>query len=353
MTEDQVKVRKFKKQNITQLEQLQQNRLLSESELISFARDRGIAVRGVLDGDPGEFFRREWLEADGSDEKREPLFHPFRIYPLHQILGRTPSVRPQTTETSNLQSLVEQTVAWNATTDLAYLLEPVYWPSVVGHLSFTAGEKSHKAELESYKAKVSRLVEQLKIEEWLEVHALLRRDAAWMDNNPELYLLLRLSTWETRSKLTGRISGSLWLRHIAEVIRRAFEEARRVQWPEEDLARGRWLPGGRRRAFGSERPLDDEFRAKPYLAYRFGLFTGSAVRWYAEGDTEFYAIEHLLPESHKVGIEFVNLKGAIAEGKNNAAMKLSDMLVSCPNGSCDKSSGVRSKSALCIASDTG
>jgi hypothetical protein len=29
------------------------------------------------------------------------------------------------------------------------------------------------------------------------------------------------------------------------------------------------------------------------------------------------------------------------------------VLVSCPNGSCDKSSGVRSKSALCIASDTG
>jgi IS1 family transposase len=31
----------------------------------------------------------------------------------------------------------------------------------------------------------------------------------------------------------------------------------------------------------------------------------------------------------------------------------SKKLVSCPNGSCDKSSGVRSKSALCIASDTG
>lgn len=55
-------------------------------------------------------------------------------------------------------------------------------------------------------------------------------------------------------------------------------------------------------------------------------FTGSAVRWYAEGDTEFYAIEYLLPESHKVGIELMNLKGAIVEGKNNAAMKLSDML---------------------------
>jgi hypothetical protein len=28
-------------------------------------------------------------------------------------------------------------------------------------------------------------------------------------------------------------------------------------------------------------------------------------------------------------------------------------LVSCPNGSCDKPSGVRSESALCVASDTG
>lgn len=52
MTEDWLAIRRFKQQNITQIQRLQQNRLLSENELISFIRDRGIAVRGVHDGDP-------------------------------------------------------------------------------------------------------------------------------------------------------------------------------------------------------------------------------------------------------------------------------------------------------------
>lgn len=45
-----------------------------------------------------------------------------------------------------------------------------------------------------------------------------------------------------------------------------------------------------------------------------------------EGDTEYYAVDQILPEKYKVGIELVNLKGAIAEGKGNAALKLTDML---------------------------
>ncbi len=187
-------------------------------------------------------------------------------------------------------------------------------------------EQNHRAKLEVYKQDSLQLLKQLDRDVWRAIHSSLRRDAALLDRNSELYLLLRVSTWEARTKITGRISGGLWLRYIAEVIRRGFEDASSERWPEEDLEIDTWNPRARRRAFGSERPLDDEFRSKPYLAYRFGLFTGSAVRWYVEGDTEFYAVDEILPESSKAGIELVNLKGAIKSGKANAALRLNEML---------------------------
>jgi hypothetical protein len=113
---------------------------------------------------------------------------------------------------------------------------------------------------------------------------------------------------------------------MEQVIRRGFEEAQGVHWPEEDQAFGRWLPGSRLRLFGSERPYDDPLRSKAFVAYQFGLFTGSALRWYVEGETEYYAILHILEQPSRLGIEIVNLRGQIASEKDNAARKLEDQL---------------------------
>jgi len=158
------------------------------------------------------------------------------------------------------------------------------------------------------------------------VHEALRFGAFWMDENRELYVLLRLSSWEQRERLRGRISGALWIRHLAEVLRRGFEEAHRTQWAEEDQAFEHWLPGSRVRLFGSQRPFDDPLRSKPFLAYQFGLLTRSALRWYVEGETEYYAILHVLREPSVLGVELVNLRGQIAKEKNSAARKLEDAL---------------------------
>ncbi len=329
MTETQIAaVREFRDRNIQQIDHLQQSLLLPERELIPFCRRRGIMVEGVLEGEPSAFLRRGWLERDGLNHDGGPLFHPFRLYAIHRILGaEIPSAGALPRERSFNEDVIGHgSPAWNAVVDLACILEPIYWPRITGNLTFHGTESSHRARLAAYQAEALRFIKDLGHEEWLKAHASIRMEAARLDDNPEIYLLLRLSTWEARSKATGRISAALWVRQMAEVIRRAFEEACDVQWLEEDQATGSWRPGGRQHAFGSERPLDDEFRSKPYLAYRFGLFTGSAVRWYMEGDTEYYAVDQLLPESHKVGIELVNLKGAIAEGKGNAAFKLTDML---------------------------
>jgi hypothetical protein len=218
---------------------------------------------------------------------------------------------------------------WNEIATLAILLEPVYWPRITGvqRHGGAVGFPEFNTRWEQYHAKACDLVARLSPQFWHKAHKELRDDAAWMDGNDNLYLLLRVSTWEERKKLTGTISGALWIRHLAEVIRRGFEEVHQTEWPEEDRAFVIWSKGGRKRVLGSERPLDDEFRSKVHLAYRFGLFTGSPVRWYVEGGTERFAVQEILSQPERYGVGLVNLRGAIKDGSRNIAMTLQDSLL--------------------------
>jgi hypothetical protein len=292
---------------------LRQNWLLSESSFLSFARDHGFPADGVVKGEPRDLHRRQLLSADGRH--RSGLeFHPFRIHPLHQIFT---SHRPPTA------AMVR---AWNGTADLAILLEPIYWPMLTGHVRQSLPIRQDEKRRINYRREIIKLLRGLDPVAWRKVHEDLRIDAAWMDRNTELYVLLRVSSWKQREHLIGRIGGALWIRHMAEVLRRGFEEAFGGHWLEEDRAFGHWPAGAREHAFGAERPLDDIMRSKPYIAYRFELFTGSTIRWYVEGQTEYYAILYILPEPHRMGIELVNLHAEIASGRANAARKLEDAL---------------------------
>lgn len=147
-----------------------------------------------------------------------------------------------------------------------------------------------------------------------------------IDDNSDLYLFLRVAAWDERKRLKGPVSCALWIRHMAEVIRRAFEEVHNQRWPEEDEAFGDWPTGAREIAFGSERPLDDVLAAKPYLAHTFGLFTGSALRWYVGGDTEYFAVLEMSADISRFGVELVNLKGGIASGTANTPLRLEALL---------------------------
>lgn len=180
---------------------------------------------------------------------------------------------------------------------LPILLEPAQWPSLTARMSFPGfvREKDHLRLLAEYDAYTTELLRQLDAEAWRRVHEEIRFQAATMDENHALYVLLRLAPWERRGDVSGRVGGALWLRHIAEVLRRSFEEAQQVQWPEEDQGLEMWMQGARVREYGSDRPLDRPTASKPYLAFAFGLHTGSIVRWYLEGDTEFGAVTEVLP----------------------------------------------------------
>ncbi|MHB1345621.1 MAG: hypothetical protein ACYCX3_14900, partial [Thermoleophilia bacterium] len=211
---------------------------------------------------------------------------------------------------------------------LGILLEPLYWPAIVGKQTRSAimTDEEYEAVLATYGQKARGIVAQLDPEEWQRIHESLRYEATETDDNGALYLLLRLSKWAKRENLRGRISLALWIRHMAETLRRAFADVHGVEWLEEDQAFGYWPPGARTVAYGSDRPLDAILESRPRLAFHFGLATGSSVRWYVEGATEYQAILAVLEEPHAVGVELVNLRGNLASERDNIALKLSDGL---------------------------
>jgi hypothetical protein len=185
------------------------------------------------------------------------------MYPLHYILKKcelriTPSVL---LERDSVFGFVEQLSAFllsidlgegtrehNHVADLAVLLELIYWPRITGRRSFPIdrSDGDFTWQQDQYCQKVSQLVATLDPNLWRKRHESLRFDAARMDDNGKLYLLLQLANWTQRERLKGRIALALWMRHIAEVIRRAFEKVHAERWPEEDQAFGWWPPGDRR-----------------------------------------------------------------------------------------------------------
>lgn len=323
---------------------LRQQRLMNESQFLTFTKDRGLPVSGVNTGDPGRFHRLGWLYADGVDSEGRQRFHPFRLYPMHHILGAcelrvarsaslnaASALRMLQAEIGHVPSadrLGELAGDWNSVASLAVLLDPIYWPIIVGSRRFSASirEDDFQKRLDAYQTRILELVGSLDPGFWQNVHECLRIEAARIDSNSELYLLLRVSAWDARMRLKGQVSAALWIRHMAEVIRRAFENVHGQCWPEEDRAFGYWPAGTRELAYGAERPCDDVLAAKPFLAHAFGLFTGSTVRWYLEGDTEFFAVLEIFPDTSRFGVELINLKGEIASRKGNVPLKLEALL---------------------------
>lgn len=295
-------------------------------------------MSGAVSGDPGDFHRRGWLVADGRKSNGVPLFHPFRIHTTYKILDAcqlriAPSaslprdrivgtVQQALTFLPPVESIGDSAVSNTAAADLAILLEPIYWRRLTNRVSrniISGGsyitEAEYEKRLEQYRIMIHGFIKSLNPTLWRETRESLHLDAARIDENGELYVLLQLSNWTQREKLKGAVSAALWIRHMAEIIRRAFEEIHQELWVEEDQGFDTWVSGGRRLVFGSDRPLDNESEVRPYLAENFGLFTGSAVRWYVEGETEYYAVFEILPVPSDFGVELLNLGAMLPRRK--------------------------------------
>ncbi|MEX2244757.1 MAG: hypothetical protein WD716_13045 [Fimbriimonadaceae bacterium] len=350
-------------ENMVLLERVRQCDLLDESKFLSWAKSLGVDVFGVVRGDLQEFWHRGWVRCEEFEtrpkewEKRMnaktrhfhtddrkigekwqlvasgmdhvALFHPFRIFPVYEAvksleLNWAPSSMlhdgfSERISKSILQKqsalagggLIESMDLFNGIADVAIMLEPLFWPwvtSVFRGRSFTSDTELEDLH-EKYRALALEFVAKLDVEALRHGHELLRTEAAIIEDNGDLYRLLRSANWDTRKNLKGEIGLSLWLRHMAEVMRRGVEEAHGIQLEEEDVAFGMWYPGGRERFYGAERALDYPSYFRKDLLHRMGLDVSVRVYWYVEGQTEVGYLRGALGGVRDSQVEVVNCKG--------------------------------------------
>jgi len=211
------------------LDDLRQNDLLRESQFLSFAQDRGIRVNGVVFGEPGELHRKGWLRCDSINDD-DLYFHPFRLYALQRLLPLSKADKGLIDK----EMIDKQAARYSTIVDLAILSEPVYWPRITGQVRARSFDDNTSLARHAHWRRIEALLKALDPATWCEIHEQLRRDAACLDDNTDLYVLMRVSKWQQRERLKGPLSGALWLRHLAEVIRRGFEDVHGVEWLEED-----------------------------------------------------------------------------------------------------------------------
>lgn len=346
----------------TQLTDLRQLDLIGESKFLSWARDLKLGTFGVVTGDVGEFWRRGWLRSDEIclrpadrkiryrrlaenhwDERRigdpftfvdadkhvEALFHPFRIYPARKIVGYLSldwaassmliDTFPEhcaksviaTQKSVRAGAMTPPSDRANAIADLAILAEPLYFPwitSVFRGRSFVENDELEPKRI-AFGDEVMALFRKMSFEDLAEAHKTLRLDALSLDQNIQIYMLLRAANWDTRQRVKGHLGLALWIRHIAEVLRRATEEAHGQLLPEEDEGHTHWREGGREAAYGSVRSLDFPTYYRKDLLQNMGLEPSVRTRWYVEGETEYGYLKAALGNIRECQAEAVNRKG--------------------------------------------
>ena len=259
----------------------------------------------------------------------ELWFHPFRLYVLFHV-QRTLRV-----ETTNTQYLIYPegivTVAsrikaeldrwtsseafsdrfdyWNATVELAVVCEP-FLQGVSASLGFNRVDQ--RADFNSYLVQLRSLLTDIGKPEIRTRREELGFSADSLDGNRNVQVLLRLMLRQHLEKVKGSLGGAMRLLSMAEVIRRAAEDAFGEQLPEEDeIGPGQWMAGARKMLYGSERVFDSERRdLRDYMGL-LGLDFGTKVRCYVEGDTEIGALSHAIAGAGHV--ELVNLAGQVVE----------------------------------------
>src|ERR1022692_1659870 len=119
--------------------------------------------------DIADFRKRGWLQVDGLDSEGGPLFHCFRFYVLHRILG-TRELDPSWGD-AFARRVDENMGRWNEIVDLAILLEPPYWPPIVGRTPIGhCSEEEYLARVEGYRDRTKDWINALDKETWQKRH---------------------------------------------------------------------------------------------------------------------------------------------------------------------------------------
>lgn len=266
---------------------------------------------------------------DKSFDDVELWFHPFRLLVLFHV-QRT--LKVTTTNTQYLvypegvltvakevlkalhhwtssEAFSERFDHWNTTAELSMACEP-FWIRTTRLL--IGGKEQSAIDINTYLAQLRLFLVDLGKPEILAVRAELGFNAHTLDSNRDVQVLLRLMLRQHLEKVKGSLGCAMRFLSMAEVIRRAAEEAFGEKLPEEDeIGPGQWMAGARMMMYGSERVFDAERRdLRDYLGL-LGLDFGTKVRCYVEGPTEVGAMSHGVAGSGHV--EVINLAGQVIE----------------------------------------
>jgi hypothetical protein len=222
------------------------------------------------------------------------LFHPFRYYVLCRLVDPLrPNITPISTLTTAGVESYRELAGWcleqfqrhagageflgdverlNDVTTLAVVTEPATFQRVFQTLrtrtydyselglpldevfQLMAEERTDlladfvRQQIVEHQADVSKLYAKAGVERIEEEREMLCRRARLLDPNKDVQTMLRLAPWRARLDLKGNTGGAVYLRTMAEMLRRQAEETFDIWLPEEDDV-------------GSIRPRDKRGRA--------------------------------------------------------------------------------------------
>ncbi len=292
-----------------------------------------------------------WRDAEETitplGENIQLLFHPFRYYllsHLDRVLGFNASKMQMFSQESfprvfdwnlasfNRWSASEQFIAsikkWNDIASLCILTEPCMYRRIFHSIKYNpmevqnpqAGTEEILKHIDDYwHTNVKELYLQIGMKELEEIRQDLCFDTQMLDRNRWIHTLLCLGKSELRLELEGHLGGALLLRTMAEMLRRATEEAFDTTLREEDELGTGWVPESfKETLYGSRRLLDDP-QAGSVFARQHGLNYKPHVHLYVEGTTEYGAFNHFF-KMMGIFVPVTNLHGLIKSSEGNQTL---------------------------------
>lgn len=284
-------------------------------------------------------------------EDIKPLFHPFRYYVLYH-LNRALEFRSSPIQMFNQKGyqgildfnlsmfnqwsgsdeFVSSIKKWNDAASLGIVTEPCVYVKIFHTIrydpfeveNYQAGAEEISRHMDEYWNNVNELYHQVGMERVEEIRQELCIATQSLDSNRWLHTLVCLGDSTLRVESKGRLGGALFLRTMAEMLRRATEEAFDTTLREEDELGFGWVPNKvKETIYGSNRLLDDH-RAAGTFARRHGLNYKQRVHLYCEGNTEYGALTSFFT-STGISVPITNLHGLIKES-NSMVTSFRDLL---------------------------
>lgn len=282
-------------------------------------------------------YEGQWEEAITSLESLPPgielLFHPFRFFVLAQLESQLLTFRrtekvgfPIQTfgipnfaffqNWANSDDFRDKIQQWNDAASLAIIAEPRFYTRIFGSLSVTLplDYEAQRHLIQDLWENAASCYQSIGTEALQEAHQEICLVTQRLDPNYIVHIILRLGTEELRCDLEGKLGGAMHLHSMAEILRRATEEALEISLPEEDeRGFGDYPKDAKKHSYGSSRLLDGNRLIANEFLRQYGLVYNLRLRWYVEGDTEYGALTSYLNELEATDIEVINLHAHVAQ----------------------------------------